>query len=689
MNENDILSTLNDKQKEVAVLSEGTIRVLAGAGTGKTKTMVHRIAYMINVLNINPSEILVFSYTNKAVNEFRERIHNLLGEKVDLVNIHTFHAFANKILKTYTNENFKILADGFIKPEDLYRYKDYAYKTRDEVFKSIRKDDEFTYKNAGFSAKDMMLLFDKIKERKFDINDVEHTFLGNVYLREIYKMYNEKLQKNGLYDFADLLIKLNELLNKKDILKKIREHYKYTIVDEFQDTNDLQLEIINKIIGDDKNLCVVGDDSQSIYAFRGANVNLIIKLGSQFNDLKTINLEQNYRSTKEIIKASNNLIEKNKNKADKIIWTDNIEGNKIIKIKASNKFEEAQFVVEKIQELKASGIKYSDIAILYRNNSQSQIIQERLLRDEVQIPYRVKDPSNFFNRPEIKGLLSYLRLYIDPTDASSFLDCMMKPARYFSKVLLEQIINLAIVKNNGDILKTIKDIKLLKKNTSANKSNIAAIEEISDMYDAISNSLKRNENNILETILTRTNYIKGMSLSFHCMNTPIEELKNNIGTFSEIFLNADIKNSTELEGFMIYINNLDEKAKRLQILDSDKTTDAIQLSTIHSAKGLEFPYVFLIGMVEDVFPNYKLKKIEEDLEEERRLCYVAITRPMKQLYLSTYDILLTPTGLSFVDESRFIKEMEVDMEILESKDFKTSKNELDNLNLDETLIIEN
>lgn len=657
MTEIDILSTLNDKQKEVAVLSDGTIRVLAGAGTGKTKTMVHRIAYMINVMNINPSEILVFSYTNKAVNEFRERIHNLLGEKADLVNIHTFHAFANKILKTYTNENFKILADGFIKPEDLYRYKDYVYKTRDEVFKSIRKDDEFVYKNAGFSAKDMMLLFDKIKERKFDIDDIDHTFLGNVYLREIYKMYNEKLQKNGLYDFADLLIKLNDLLNKKDILKKVREHYKYTIVDEFQDTNDLQLEIINKIIGDDKNLCVVGDDSQSIYAFRGANVNLIIKLGTQFSDLKTINLEQNYRSTKQIIKAS-------------------------------NKFEEAKFVVEKIQELKASGIKYSDIAILYRNNSQSQIIQERLLRDEVQIPYRVKDPSNFFNRPEIKGLLSYLRLYIDPTDANSFLDCMMKPARYFSKVLLEQIINLAIVKNNGDILKTISDIKLLKKSTSANKSNIAAIEEINAMYEAISSSLKQGENNILDIILARTNYIKGMALSFYCMNTPLEELKNNISTFNEIFLNANIKNSTELEGFMIYINNLDEKAKRLQIPDTDKTTDAIQLSTIHSAKGLEFPYVFLIGMVEDVFPNYKLKKVEEDLEEERRLCYVAITRPMKQLYLSTYDMLLTANGINFVDESRFIKEMEVDMEVLESKDFKTSRNELENFNLDESLIVE-
>ena len=534
----------------------------------------------------------------------------------------------------------------------------------------------------------MMLLFDKIKERKFDIDDIDHTFLGNVYLREIYKMYNEKLQKNGLYDFADLLIKLNDLLNKKDILKKVREHYKYTIVDEFQDTNDLQLEIINKIIGDDKNLCVVGDDSQSIYAFRGANVNLIIKLGTQFSDLKTINLEQNYRSTKQIIKASNNLIEKNKNKADKIIWTDNVEGNKIVKIKASNKFEEAKFVIEKIQELKASGIKYSDIAILYRNNSQSQIIQERLLRDEVQIPYRVKDPSNFFNRPEIKGLLSYLRLYIDPTDANSFLDCMMKPARYFSKVLLEQIINLAIVKNNGDILKTISDIKLLKKSTSANKSNIAAIEEINAMYEAISSSLKQGENNILDIILARTNYIKGMALSFYCMNTPLEELKNNIATFNEIFLNANIKNSTELEGFMIYINNLDEKAKRLQIPDTDKTTDAIQLSTIHSAKGLEFPYVFLIGMVEDVFPNYKLKKIEEDLEEERRLCYVAITRPMKQLYLSTYDMLLTANGISFVDESRFIKEMEVDMEVLESKDFKTSRNELENFNLDESLIVE-
>ena len=471
-------------------------------------------------------------------------------------------------------------------------------------------------------------------------------------------------------------------------MKKVREHYKYTIVDEFQDTNDLQLEIINKIIGDDKNLCVVGDDSQSIYAFRGANVNLIIKLGTQFSDLKTINLEQNYRSTKQIIKASNNLIEKNKNKADKIIWTDNVEGNKIVKIKASNKFEEAKFVVEKIQELKASGIKYSDIAILYRNNSQSQIIQERLLRDEVQIPYRVKDPSNFFNRPEIKGLLSYLRLYIDPTDANSFLDCMMKPARYFSKVLLEQIINLAIVKNNGDILKTISDIKLLKKSTSANKSNIAAIEEINAMYETISSSLKQGENNILDIILARTNYIKGMALSFYCMNTPLEELKNNIATFNEIFLNANIKNSTELEGFMIYINNLDEKAKRLQIPDTDKTTDAIQLSTIHSAKGLEFPYVFLIGMVEDVFPNYKLKKVEEDLEEERRLCYVAITRPMKQLYLSTYDMLLTANGISFVDESRFIKEMEVDMEVLESKDFKTSRNELENFNLDESLIVE-
>ena len=348
MSENDILNVLNDKQKEVAVLTEGTIRVLAGAGTGKTKTMVHRIAYMVNVAGIKPEEILVFSYTNKAVNEFRERIEILLGEKANLVNIYTFHAFAYKMLKQYGNEELKIITDTYPKQEDMWRYKNYAFKTKDEVFKEIRKTNEKDYKEASLSAKDMMLLFDKIKERRLNINDIDSTFYGNGYLKKIFLKYCDLLEKNDLCDFPDLLLKFNNMLDKPDIIKKIRNTYKYTIVDEFQDTNDLQLEIVKKIIGKKQNLCVVGDDSQSIYAFRGANVNLIINLGKEFKKLKTINLEQNYRSTNTIIEASNNLIENNKNRADKKIWTDNPKGKQITKINGSEKFEEAKLVRKEI-----------------------------------------------------------------------------------------------------------------------------------------------------------------------------------------------------------------------------------------------------------------------------------------------------------------------------------------------------
>lgn len=665
MSENDILNVLNDKQKEVAVLTEGTIRVLAGAGTGKTKTMVHRIAYMVNVAGIKPEEILVFSYTNKAVNEFRERIEILLGEKANLVNIYTFHAFAYKMLKQYGNEELKIITDSYPKAEDMWRYKNYAFKTKDEVFKEIRKTNEKDYKEASLSAKDMMLLFDKIKERRLNINDIDKTFYGNGYLKKIFLKYCDLLEKNDLCDFPDLLLKFNNMLDKPDIIKKIRNTYKYTIVDEFQDTNDLQLEIVKKIIGKKQNLCVVGDDSQSIYAFRGANVNLIINLGKEFKKLKTINLEQNYRSTNTIIEASNNLIENNKNRADKKIWTDNPKGKQITKINGSEKFEEAKLVRKEIEKLKKEGVSYNDIAILYRNNSQSQIIQAEFLKDDVLIPYRVKDPSNFFNKAEIKGLINYLKLIIDPCDFTAFSDCMMKPSRYFKRLLLDQIMTVAISKHNGNLLSAIKDKVSIKTNTCANTYNIQSLLSLSDMYKEIEKMfLKEEGNKVLEYIIRSVNYINGMALSFYCMNTPKDDLETSIDTLREIYLKNEIKTKEDLIEFLKYVENLDEKAKKIQIPDNDKSVEAVQLTTIHSAKGLEFPYVFVLGMVEDVFPSFRLKENPLDLEEERRLCYVAVTRAKKKLYLCTYDFLITEKGIATTKPSRFIDELNTNFDIL-------------------------
>jgi len=665
MSENDILNVLNDKQKEVAVLTEGTIRVLAGAGTGKTKTMVHRIAYMVNVAGIKPEEILVFSYTNKAVNEFRERIEILLGEKANLVNIYTFHAFAYKMLKQYGNEELKIITDSYPKAEDMWRYKNYAFKTKDEVFKEIRKTNEKDYKEASLSAKDMMLLFDKIKERRLNINDIDKTFYGNGYLKKIFLKYCDLLEKNDLCDFPDLLLKFNDMLDKPDIIKKIRNTYKYTIVDEFQDTNDLQLEIVKKIIGKKQNLCVVGDDSQSIYAFRGANVNLIINLGKEFKKLKTINLEQNYRSTNTIIEASNNLIENNKNRADKKIWTDNPKGKQITKINGSEKFEEAKLVRKEIEKLKKEGVSYNDIAILYRNNSQSQIIQAEFLKDDVLIPYRVKDPSNFFNKAEIKGLINYLKLIIDPCDFTAFSDCMMKPSRYFKRLLLDQIMTVAISKHNGNLLSAIKDKVSIKTNTCANTYNIQSLLSLSDMYKEIEKMfLKEEGNKVLEYIIRSVNYINGMALSFYCMNTPKDDLETSIDTLREIYLKNEIKTKEDLIEFLKYVENLDEKAKKIQIPDNDKSVEAVQLTTIHSAKGLEFPYVFVLGMVEDVFPSFRLKENPLDLEEERRLCYVAVTRAKKKLYLCTYDFLITEKGIATTKPSRFIDELNTNFDIL-------------------------
>lgn len=665
MSENDILNVLNDKQKEVAVLTEGTIRVLAGAGTGKTKTMVHRIAYMVNVAGIKPEEILVFSYTNKAVNEFRERIEILLGEKANLVNIYTFHAFAYKMLKQYGNEELKIITDSYPKAEDMWRYKNYAFKTKDEVFKEIRKTNEKDYKEASLSAKDMMLLFDKIKERRLNINDIDKTFYGNGYLKKIFLKYCDLLEKNDLCDFPDLLLKFNDMLDKPDIIKKIRNTYKYTIVDEFQDTNDLQLEIVKKIIGKKQNLCVVGDDSQSIYAFRGANVNLIINLGKEFKKLKTINLEQNYRSTNTIIEASNNLIENNKNRADKKIWTDNPKGKQITKINGSEKFEEAKLVRKEIEKLKKEGVSYNDIAILYRNNSQSQIIQAEFLKDDVLIPYRVKDPSNFFNKAEIKGLINYLKLIIDPCDFTAFSDCMMKPSRYFKRLLLDQIMTVAISKHNGNLLSAIKDKISIKTSTCANTYNIQSLLSLSDMYKEIERMFFKEEGNkVLEYIIRSVNYINGMALSFYCMNTPKDDLETSIDTLREIYLKNEIKTKEDLIEFLKYVENLDEKAKKIQIPDNDKSVEAVQLTTIHSAKGLEFPYVFVLGMVEDVFPSFRLKENPLDLEEERRLCYVAVTRAKKKLYLCTYDFLITEKGIATTKPSRFIDELNTNFDIL-------------------------
>ena len=613
------LDTLNERQREAVNITDGPLLVLAGAGSGKTKVLTTKVAKLILDNRIDPSNILAITFTNKAAKEMKQRILSMVGDIGYKIQISTFHSFGLNILKKHydklkLSKNFTILDsdDSSILIKNILKD-----MNSDENYKAI-KNIISNNKNA---------LIDSYEYERFVSNDFEELVL------EVYRKYENRLIKNNSVDFDDLLM-LPIVLFKKhpDILKEYQEQYKYILIDEYQDTNEAQYLLTKMISAKYKNICVVGDDSQSIYSWRGSNYKNILNFEKDYPNCKTVFLEQNYRSTKTIINASNDLIKNNINRKDKNLWTDNEEGIKIEYKRAIDEKDEAYYVVSEINKLLDNGSKLSDIAILYRTNAQSRNLEDELLLNN--IPYKVVGSVYFYNRKEIKDLMAYLKLIYNKDDDVSLTRIINVPRRKIGKVTIDKLVSKANDLNCSmyDAIDSGKELEF--------KEIIEFLRENKDNYTLT---------NFIDLILEKTGIIKELEDE----NTIEAQTRiENLNEFKSIAYQFEEKYGIiSLEEFLNEISLVSD-------ITEYKDNEAITLMTIHSAKGLEFNNVFIVGLEESIFPHFNSFESNDSLEEERRLCYVAITRAKKRLWLVN-ALSRTIYGNKVSNkESRFIKEID-------------------------------
>ena len=592
------LDNLNKEQKEAVLYNDGPLLILAGAGSGKTKVLTTKVAYLIEEKNISPYEILAITFTNKAAKEMKDRLNLLIGDISRNIQVSTFHSFGLRLLRDNCNvlgydRNFVIMDsdDSLTVVKKILKDMDYDPKVYNP--RAIR--------NKISSCKNEMIM--PRDYEKYAVSEYEKVVL------KVYEKYEEKLRRNNSVDFDDLLILPIRLFNEnKEILEKYQDRFKYVLIDEYQDTNEAQYILTKLISSKYRNITCVGDDSQSIYSFRGANYKNILNFEKDYKDAKTILLEQNYRSTKTILNAANDVIRNNKARKDKNLWTANEEGEKIKYYRAYNERDEAQYTIRKIKELVARNVSYQDIAILYRTNAQSRTLEEEMLKENM--PYRVVGSFYFYSRKEIKDLIAYLRLIHNPKDNVSLLRIINTPKR-------------------GIGLKTIEN--LTKKADELNKSIYEVIDSSKELaFKEIIEKLR-----ILKEDLTLTELIdkvldaSGMRAELESEKTLESEVRlENLEEFKSITKSFEEREGlVSLEDFLLEISLISDVE---EYKDDD---NRVSLMTVHSVKGLEFDYVFIVGLEEGIFPHLNSLMETSELEEERRLCYVAITRAKRELFL--------------------------------------------------------
>ena len=592
------LEELNEKQKEAVLYNDGPLLIIAGAGAGKTKTLTTKIAYLIEEKKVSPYSILAITFTNKAAKEMKDRLFLTLGSEVKKLTVSTFHSFGLKLLR----ENY----------ERLGYDRNFVIMDSDDsltVVKKIIKDmgyDPKIYNPKAIRNKISSCKNERISPEEYDkfaVSDYERV------IQEVYKKYEDKLYKNNSVDFDDLLLLPIRLFKKyPEVLERYQDLYKYILIDEYQDTNEAQY-ILTKLLSEKyRNITCVGDDSQSIYSFRGANYKNILNFEKDYKDAKVILLEQNYRSTSTILDAANSVIKNNKQKKDKNLWTARGVGEKIQYYRAYNEKDETGFVVHKINELINKGIDYKDIAVLYRTNAQSRVLEEEMLKEN--LPYRIIGSINFYSRKEIKDLLAYLRLIHNSRDNVSLLRVINTPKR-------------------GIGLKTIENL------------TEKADQEETSIYEAISSGKELEFKNLIERLkevsqnITLTELIdkvldaSGLKQELESEGTLEAEVRlENLEEFKSI-----TKNFEEQEGLVSLEEFLLETSLVSDVEEYRNDPNRISLMTVHSVKGLEFKEVFVVGLEEGIFPHMNSLMESSDVEEERRLMYVAITRAKDHLYL--------------------------------------------------------
>ena len=655
------LEDLNPSQKEAVLHPKGPCLVIAGAGSGKTRVLTYRIAHLIKE-GIDPFSILALTFTNKAAKEMKNRIEGIVGTDARSLWMGTFHSIFARILRS---EGYKI---GY--PPNFVIYDTQDSKT---LIKAIVKEqnlDPKLYKenfvfNRISNAKNKLI--SPLEYKNNPILQEEDSSSLRPKIGEIYKIYSDRCFKSQAMDFDDLLYNTNILFSDHiDILNKYQQLFQHVLIDEFQDTNFCQYLITKRLASVSRNIFVVGDDAQSIYAFRGAEIRNILKFEDDFDDLKTINLEQNYRSTKTIVNAANSVIEKNKSKISKEVWTDNEDGELISVKKSFSDNEEGKIVSNLIfEEKNRNQLTNSNFAVLYRTNSQSRSIEESLRR--IGLKYKVFGGVSFYQRKEVKDLLAYLRFSINHNDEQSFRRIINYPRRGIGQTSVDKIIT---VSNKEDISLW----EVLHRSSELLNSRINnLLSPFKDLIISFSNFSKNNDAYTTAShIASNSGLLKELwddrSIEGISRYENVQELLNSI----KEFIDNDENKNKKLEDFLQEISLMTDQDK-----EEDKNDEFISLMTIHMAKGLEFPVVFIVGVEEDLFPSQMMISSREDLEEERRLFYVAITRAMKKLYL-TYSRTRYRYGmLKDCEKSRFIKE--ISPAYLDFDNFNTNRSLVSNV----------
>lgn len=637
-----ILDKLNSEQKKAGAKVNGPLLILAGAGSGKTRTITYRIAYMIQELGISPYSILAVTFTNKAAKEMRERVENLIGEDGKRAMISTFHSFGLRLLRVYS----KII--GYDSNFTIYDTDD-----QKKVVKGIMK--QFVIKNKDLTEGKIVSRISKLKEDGISPEEYEkdHRFEPDAnIIYEVYKRYNQTLKENNGMDFSDILTNTYKLLENREVLEKLQEKFKYIMVDEYQDTNNIQYKIINKIAAKYRNICVVGDENQSIYGFRGADIRNILDFEKDYPDAVVIKLEENYRSTKIILDAANEVIKNNKTSKDKKLWTKKVSGDKIILKPCSDGRDEVNFVIEEIVEMRKDGRRYNDFTILYRTNAQSRLFEEGFLR--YNIPYKVFGGMQFYQRAEIKDILAYLSVINNTRDGINLDRIINVPKRKIGDKTIEKIKNYAEEKGLS-IYDSLKEAENISGLSSAVTEKLKEFSNMMAELEELSFELPVSE--LFDEVIKKAGYFSYLNSSYDDAESRIEnveELKNSIIELENVVDNLTLRE---------YLENV-SLVSATDDLDSER--EYVKLMTIHNAKGLEFPVVFLVGMEDEIFPNTTKVMIDnESLEEERRICYVAITRAEEKLYISHAAMRYMYGQMDYRTRSRFVDE--IPAELLELK----------------------
>ena len=652
------LELLNEPQRGAVMQTEGPVMIIAGAGSGKTRVLTYRIAYLIEK-GVDPFNILALTFTNKAAREMRKRIEQVVGNEAHALWMGTFHSIFAKILR--------IEAEKLGYPSNFTIYdSDDAKSLIKTILKEMGLDDK-VYKPGMVlsrisSAKNNLITAAQYASLS-DLTEAD-SGSGKPKIHDIYRIYTERCFRAGAMDFDDLLVKTHELLSRfPDVLNKYQHKFHYVMVDEFQDTNHCQYSIIKKLSAMRENICVVGDDAQSIYAFRGATIRNILNYEKDYPDLKVFKLEQNYRSTSNIVEAAGSIIRNNKDQLKKQVWTDNPDGDKIRVIRTATDNEEGKVVAESIFEEKMRNQLNNDaFAILYRTNAQSRSIEEALRK--MNIPYRIYGGMSFYQRKEIKDMVAYLRLTINPSDEEALKRIINYPTRGIGKTSIDKLI-LAASQNECSIWTVLENIEKIPAFGSAIKkladfrNMMLSFRSMLESHSAYDLAMHIARQSTLLKILHDDKTVEGISRYEN-----IVELMNGIKEFTE----DDTRD--EAKTLDVYLQDI----ALLTDADNEKgDDDVVRLMTIHAAKGLEFPNVFVVGMEENLFPSQMSISSRQDLEEERRLFYVAATRAEKKLTLSYAMSRFRFGNLTYAEPSRFIQE--IDPRYLQVEKVKSNKPE--------------